>query len=234
MKCKRKLTFCAKTGIIIVVKAKKEEKTVNEITSITPQAKDKRRCNIYIDGRFYCGLTLETTVKNRLKVGQIITPERLAEIQLQSEKETALNKALTHLSATRKTEKQIRTFLEGKGYLSAVSDYVVEKLREYRFLDDGEYAEAYVEYAAKRKGGRLIRMELRGKGVAEEDIDAALQTLDTQAETVAATEILQKYMRGKVSDTQTLQKAYRYLMGKGFDYETAKAALRAFGDCEEE
>ena len=207
---------------------------MNEITSITPQAKDKRRCNIYIDGRFYCGLTLETTVKNRLKVGQIITPDRLAEIQLQSEKETALNKALTHLSATRKTEKQIRTFLEGKGYLSAVSDYVVEKLREYRFLDDGEYAEAYVEYAAKRKGGRLIRMELRGKGVADEDIDAALQTLDTQAETVAATEILQKYMRGKVSDTQTLQKAYRYLMGKGFDYETAKAALRAFGDCEEE
>lgn len=207
---------------------------MNEITSITPQAKDKRRCNIYIDGRFYCGLTLETTVKNRLKVGQIITPERLSEIQLQSEKETALNKALTHLSATRKTEKQIRTFLEGKGYLSAVSDYVVEKLREYRFLDDGEYAEAYVEYAAKRKGGRLIRMELRGKGVADEDIDAALQTLDTQAETVAATEILQKYMRGKVSDTQTLQKAYRYLMGKGFDYETAKAALRAFGDCEEE
>ena len=205
-----------------------------EITAITPQIKDKTRCNIFVDGRFYCGMRLETTVKNRLKVGQIITPERLAEIQLQSEKETALNKALTHLSATRKTEKQIRTFLEGKGYLSAVSDYVVEKLREYRFLDDGEYAEAYVEYAAKRKGGRLIRMELRGKGVADEDIDAALQTLDTQAETVAATEILQKYMRGKVSDTQTLQKAYRYLMGKGFDYETAKAALRAFGDCEEE
>ena len=206
---------------------------MNEITEITPQVKDKRRCNIYIDGRFCCGLTLETTVKNHLKVGQIVTPERLAEIQLESEKDTAFDKALTHLSATRKTEKQIRTFLAGKGYLSAVADHVVEKLRSYNFLNDGEYAEAYVECAAKRKGGRLIRMELRGKGVADEEIDAALQTLDEGAEISAATEILQKYMRGKICDTQTLQKAYRYLMGKGFDYETAKEALRAFGDYEE-
>ena len=75
---------------------------MNEITAITPQIKDKRRCNIYIDGRFCCGLTLEATVKNRLKVGQIITPEQLAEIQLDSEKNTAFDKALTHISATQK------------------------------------------------------------------------------------------------------------------------------------
>ena len=202
---------------------------MNEITQITPQVKDKRRCNIYIDGRFCCGLTLEATVKNRLKVGQIVPPERLAEIQLESEKNTAFDKALTHLSATRKTEKQIRAFLADKGYLSAVADHVVEKLRSYNFLNDGEYAEAYVESAAKRKGERLIRMELRGKGVSDEEIDAALENRAEDAEISAATEILQKYMRGKACDTQTLQKAYRYLMGKGFDYETAKEALRAFG-----
>ena len=89
---------------------------MNEITAIMPQVKDKRRCNIYVDGRFCCGLTLEATVKNRLKVGQTIDPVRLAEIQLESEKNTALDKALTHVSATRKTEKQVREFLEKKGY----------------------------------------------------------------------------------------------------------------------
>ena len=86
---------------------KKVEGTgLNEITAITPQVKDKTRCNIYVDGRFCCGLTLEATVKNRLKVGQSITEERLAEIQLDSEKNAAFDKALTHLSATMKTEKQ--------------------------------------------------------------------------------------------------------------------------------
>ena len=207
---------------------------MNEITAITPQVKDKTRCNIYVDGRFCCGLTLEATVKNRLRVGQIVSQERLSEIQLESEKNTAFDKALTHLSATRKTEKQIREYLQGKGYLDGVIDYAVEKLRGYNFLNDEEYAEAYVECAAKRKGGKLIRMELRGKGVSDAEIDAAMDGLDEETQTQAAKTILGKYMRGKVADTQTLQKAYRYLMGKGFDYEVAKAALSSLGEIEEE
>ena len=32
---------------------------MSEITSIEPQVKDKRRCSIFIDGRFYCGMKLE-------------------------------------------------------------------------------------------------------------------------------------------------------------------------------
>lgn len=207
---------------------------MNEITAITPQMKDKKRCNIYVDGRFCCGLTLEATVKNRLKVGQTVSPKRLAEIQLESEKNTAFDKALTHLSATRKTEKQVRSYLSEKGYLPAVVDYAVEKLRSYNFLNDGEYADAYVEFAAKRKGGRLIRMELRGKGVSDNEIDAALENLDEKTELAAAKEILHKYMRGKVADVQTLQKAYRYLMGKGFDHEVAKRALATLGEIDEE
>ena len=88
---------------------------MNEITAITPQMKDKTRCNIYIDGRFYCGMSLETTIKNRLKVGQIVSLEKLSLMQLESEKSTALDKALTHISATRKTEKQVCDFLKKKG-----------------------------------------------------------------------------------------------------------------------
>ena len=207
---------------------------MNEITAITPQIKDKRRCNIFVDGRFCCGLTLETTVKNRLKVGQIITPERLAEIQLDSEKNTAFDKALTHISATQKTEKQVREFLQGKGYLPAVVDYAVEKLRSYNFLNDGQYAEAYVESISKRKGSKLIRMELRSKGVSEMEIDAALDALPVEQEIETAKGILEKYMRGKICDKTTLQKACRYLLGKGYDYEVVKSALTEFGDCEDD
>ncbi len=206
---------------------------MNEITAITPQIKDKRRCNIYIDGRFCCGLTLESTVKNRLKVGSVISPERLSEIQLESEKNTAFDKALTHISLAQKTEKQVRDFLNGKGYLPAVVEYVIEKLRSYNFLDDGAYAESYVESAAKRKGGRLIRMELKSKGVSEEEIDNALENLDEEQEIQTAVGILQKYMRGKTADAPTLQKAFRYLMGKGFAYDVVKSALSIYGEIEE-
>ncbi len=207
---------------------------MNEITSITPQVKDKRRCNIFIDGRFCCGLTLETTVKHRLKVGKIISPKELSAIQLESEKNVAFDKALTHVSATRKTEKQVRDFLNGKGYLPDVTEYVIEKMRGYGFLDDSEYAEAYVEHTGIKKGARLIEMELRAKGVSKAHIDAAIEELDFETQSQAATQLLQKYMRGKTADKPTLQKAYRHLLSKGFDYETVKSALTAFGALDDE
>ena len=207
---------------------------MNEITAITPQMKDKRRCNVYIDGRFCCGLTLEAAVKYRLKAGEIVSPERLEEIQLESEKNTALDKALTHISASKKTEKQVRDFLKGKGYLPAVCDYVLGKMRGYGFIDDKQYAQDYVGFAASKKGGRLIKMELKAKGLSEEDIDEALTSLDTGEQESAAGRILEKYMRGKTVDKTTLQKGYRYLMGKGFDYDVTKSALSMFGDCEDE
>ena len=37
------------------------------ITEITAQKKKKDRCNIFVDGAFFCGLQAETVVKYRLK-----------------------------------------------------------------------------------------------------------------------------------------------------------------------
>ena len=225
-------------GFAFVVKYRKRKDNkgfgaqVNEITQITPQIKDKRRCNIYIDGRFCCGLTMETAVKNRLKVGVCVAPEELAKMQLESEKNVAFDKALNFLSATKKTEKQLQTYLSGKGYLPAVIEHVMEKLRGYDFVNDGEYAKEYVGFAANRKGERLIKMELKAKGIAEEKIDAALQELDVSTQEDAAKSILGKYMKHKTADRESLAKAFRYLMSKGFDYDVAKSALAAFGDVE--
>ena len=200
---------------------------MSEITAITPQVKDKTRCNIEVDGRFYCGMKLETVMQNRLKVGVSVTQEELSMMQLESEKATALDKALTHITASMKTEKEVRAYLRKKGYLDDVCDYVVEKMKGYGFLDDGAYSVAYVGSVGKRKGRRLIAAELKRKGVSDEEIEGALQTLTGETESAAA--ILKKYLRGKELDKKTMQKAYAYLIGKGFDYETAREALRSLG-----
>lgn len=206
---------------------------MNEITAITPQVKDKTRCNIYVDGRFYCGLKLELAIKHRLKVGMVVCEEFLSEIQLDGEKAAALDKALTHVSATAKTEKEIRAFLAKKGYLPAVCDYVVEKMQGYNFINDDEYAKSYVAHAGTKKGGRLIKMELKAKGISDEDVESALLSLDELSQERAALAVVQKYMRGKTADKETLAKAFRHLMGKGYDYEIARRALAQFGEIDE-
>ena len=203
-----------------------------EITDIAPQKKDKERCNVYVDGAFCCGMRLETVLTNRLKVGMHVEAEQLAEMQLESEKAQALDRALRHLSVTMKTEKQMRDFLKKKGYLPAVCDYVLEKLRGYGFVDDAEYSAQYVQAAGRRKGARLIALELKSRGVAEEQVEAALDGLEGEEE--AAKAVLQKYMRGKEPTRENLSKAYRHLLSKGFSYETAKDALASPGAEEEE
>ncbi len=207
---------------------------MQEITAITPQIKDKKRCNIFVDGRFYCGMLLETAVKNRLKVGMPITEQALSKMQLESEKQVALDKALLHISATRKTEKQVRDFLKSKGYLSDVIDFAIEKMQGYGFVNDGEYAEAYVEYSSGKKGVRLIKMELKSKGISEREIDEALLEISEEEQIQSAKKILEKYLKNKEISKETLAKAFRYLLGKGYESETIKSALLEFGNLEEE
>lgn len=104
--------------------------------------------------------------------------KRLDELQSESEKSAALDKALTHISACAKTEKDVRKFLQSKGYLPTVENYVIEKMRSYGFINDAAYAKTYALSAGKRKGRRLIKYELLGKGIAEADISAAFAEID--------------------------------------------------------
>ena len=107
-----------------------------KITQIEQQKRDKTRVNIYVDYSFYCGLNMEAVVQNRLKIGQEIEKDFLDEIQVESEQQTALNKAVKYISKTMKTEKQIIDYLKGKGYVDRVVEFVLGKLKEYNFVEE--------------------------------------------------------------------------------------------------
>ena len=204
---------------------------MSEITSIEPQVKDKARCNVYVDGRFYCGIKLEVAVKYHLKAGMQIDKSKLDEIQLETEKSQAIDKAMTHLSATMKTKKQMRDFLAKKGYTEAVVNCVLEKLEYYKLVDDYAYCLAYVE-SVKGKGKRALEMDLIKRGAEKAAIAAALDEAEEDED--EAFLILQKYLRGKECDKQTLYKGFKYLLSKGYGYDTAKAALEKFGGDDED
>ncbi len=205
---------------------------MSEITDIAPQVKDKLRCNVYIDNRFCCGLKLETVMRYRLKKGMSITAERLNEIQSESEKSEALEKALNYISVSMKTEREIRFYLRKKGYLSDIEDYVVEKMKDYGYIDDVSYGRQYAESVSKNKGKKLIELKLRQKGLDGESAKAVVGEIENEDET--AFRIANKYMRNKDFTKENLYRAFQYLMGKGFEYETAKAAVSKLGSVDED
>ncbi|PWM72753.1 MAG: hypothetical protein DBX59_05560 [Bacillota bacterium] len=203
---------------------------MGRITEISPQVKDKKRVNVYIDGAFKCGLSLETAAKFRLKAGVEIDEERLKEIEFDSERQAALEKAAAHISKTMKTERELSLFLSRKGYGDAVVSFILEKFKSYGYIDDAAYAKSYVTAHSAKKGARLIKAELRARGVGEEIVADALKELDggNAAKAAAA-----KYMRGKGREAKDIQKLYRHLLGRGFSYEEAAAAAEEYKECRE-
>jgi len=194
-----------------------------EITDIKPQIKDSKRCSVFLDGKFFCGLLTETAIIYKLKTGLHIEISKLETIQLDSEKNQALDKAMNFLSRCMKTKKQITDYLKRKGYCEPVCDYVILKLSDYKFVDDFEYSKSYINYKSKSKGKRLLELELKNKGADSEDIEKAISEIGDETEN--AKNVLNKYIKNKEFNKENLYKAFKYLLSKGFEYETSKEAI---------
>lgn len=192
-----------------------------KITSIEPQVKDKSRCSVFVDGRFYCGIKLEVAVKHRLKAGTEIDKAELDKIQLETEKAQAVDKALTHISVSPKTEKQMRDFLTKKGYVGAVVEYVMERLHYYGYVDDREYCRAYVN-SVSNKSKRAIEVELLKRGADKSAVEEALADFEDDEDNILI--LLKKYLRGKEPTKENVYKGCRYLVSRGYDYDAVKSA----------
>ena len=194
------------------------------ITDLKGQVKNAKRVSVYLDGNYYCGLDLITVMQARLKVGDEISKERLIEIQRDSEMQACMDVALRSLSKCVKTEKDIIKKLESKGFLEEIAIETVEKLKGYGYINDQDYSNRYAETYKNRKGKKLIKLELKQKGVDEQVIDETLNGIESELET--AVSIAEKYCKNKEKDLKLMQKCYKYLLSKGFSYEDSLTATK--------
>lgn len=199
---------------------------MKKITDIKEQLKNKKRVSVYLDGEYYCGLDLVTALKYRLKVGEFIEEERLVEIQYTSEMQACFDKALTFISSSVKTEKQIKDKLKKLGYLDEIIDSTLEKLKGYGYVDDGDFARRFTTTYKGVKGKKLIKLELKKKGVSDVDAENAVSEIQSQQETVD--KLAEKYLKNKEKDKNNILKCYKYLLSKGFDYDEAKQAVEKY------
>ncbi|MCM1290202.1 MAG: RecX family transcriptional regulator [Corallococcus sp.] len=198
-----------------------------KITDMQIQKSNKARANLYIDGEFAFGVEMLTVMKLGLKIGQEVSEQKLQEAIFDSEKSVAFEKAMDYLSRSMKTQKQICDYLYKKGYAPAVVRYVVDKLVDYKYVDDQTYARVYVEQNGKTKGSRRLRQELLQKGIAREQAEE-FSSIPQEVAKNGAASLAQKYMRNKPNDVKTLQKLQRYLLSRGYDFDTVNGVVRLY------
>lgn len=189
------------------------------ITSITKQKKGER-VNIFLDGEFYCGLDGLIMLKYGLKEGKEIDEEEIESIHLQSERQSATDKAFAYAIKYFKPEKKVREHLKEKGYLPSLIDEIISKLKDYGYVDDEKYATTYVSINAERKGVNRIKVDLLNAGISPSIVSMALEELDDQYK--ACLKYAQKYANNH--NPLDKNKLMRHLYSKGFSFEDIKRA----------
>lgn len=201
------------------------------ITDITKQKKGER-VNLFIDGKFFCGLSAECVFKYRLKIGQEIQQSQIEQMAFDTDKESAFNKVANYISKRLKTEREIRNYLIDKGYLETIADYVIAKLKEYKYVDDKTYIDAFIR-SNPNKGKKLIKQKLMEKGISKVWAEEAVSKIDDQSPSIEM--LCEKYLKNKERNLDNKTKTYRYLLSKGFDYNQIDSVIRkVFTNVEED
>lgn len=188
-----------------------------QITGIEFQKKHDDRANLYIDGEFYCGVSVELVIKEQLKKGMEIDVEKLNSMVIEDEKKTAFSKAIKYMSGSLKTEKQIKDYLKRKEYDTSIIDYVIDKLNEYKYLDDEQFAKSFVLTYSSKYGKLKLIAALKSKGISDRIIDNVFSEdleLKNNIKSVA-----EKYLKNKDRNAQTYIKLSRFLYSRGYEFD---------------
>lgn len=141
----------------------------------------------------------------------------------------ALDAAAKQLSYRALSAKMLRDKLLDKGHDEESADYALAWLAERNLLDDEAFAESVVRsYTRKGYGAARIRQELTRRGISREDAEAAMQTFSPDRAQILA--LLDKRLRGDLSDRREIDKAVAALQRRGFSWGDIKAALEEYGE----
>lgn len=197
-----------------------------KITKLEKQKHNGNRISVFVEGEYAFSVTDELAVLYNLAPGRPVENEQIAEMMREDEYKRALSAAFAHIARSEKSEKQLRDFLNKKGFLPEAAERAVERLRELGYIDDAALAENFVA-GSKTLGKRALQYKLREKGVAYETIQSALEQVDDQTQLEAAKALAQKQAKryAALDVRARRQKLGAFLARRGFDWDTITAAL---------
>ncbi|OQY09888.1 MAG: RecX family transcriptional regulator [Marinitoga sp. 4572_148] len=145
------------------------------------------------------------------------------------DEEAAQRRAINLLKFRARSEFEMRNRLLEKGFDESVVDKTIEKLKEYKMLDDElfAYLYAYDKLTLNKKGPFIIKMELKNKFHIEEDViykamDKVLQEIDLQ-------EIIREIALNQLKHKKDKRKIKEYIYKRGFETYLIEEVLDEVG-----
>lgn len=139
---------------------------------------------------------------------------------------SAFDTAAYYLSFRDRTRKELTDKLTDKGYSLVDIEDAISKLELYGYINDENYALSYIKGNMKRKGSKLIAMELARKGI---DKEIFYQQVELSGiDEFSAIEAVLRKRYSDIANDSTRRKAYAYFMRKGYKSDDISRAISNF------
>jgi len=122
--------------------------------------------------------------------------------------------------------------LEGRGATPQIVEIVIERLREYGYLDDARYAQSYASLRVQQRpiGRQRLQRDLWLKKIDKQTAESALDQVfeQTPEEDLIDKAIAKRIrLRGKPKTREDAKKLFDHLLRQGFPFELVSDKVRA-------
>lgn len=200
------------------------------ITAVRMQKKNPRRANLYLDGEFVLGLSVDVVQDWGLRRGMPLSDADLEALRRAEQQQRAYGDALRLLNYRPRSAAEVRGRLGRRGYDPEQVEAVVSRLQEQGLLEDRAFARLWVENRrlSSPRGRQRLAAELRQKGLAAEVIADVLAEAADEDEAAQALELARGRARALsgLERPAFLRRLQGFLSRRGFSSELVLQVAR--------
>ena len=206
-----------------------------KIIDIQVQSRRKNRKNIFFDDGSVFGVSEDVFLSIPIKIGDIISDQKLNDILESESKSKVYNSAISLLSYRMRSKCELNERLIRKGYSKEIITDVINILELKGYIDDEKFAIAFAKEKVKNKliGPNALKFEISSHNL---DLDLVDNTIDSIYEMFPQEMIINRLIaKWKVGssikkDLHTKSKVINRLKNKGFYWVNIENVINATDD----
>ena len=201
------------------------------VTKIELIGTDGVKCRLYMDHHYIGDYHLETIYRLHIDKDKEVEPTLLEAMEKEEQLLACKNYGVRLVSRSLYTEKQIEQKMTQRGYEASVIEETLQLLKEYGYINDTYYSEAFIKNAqnVSKYGKRRIKMLMQQKSVASKTIAQSIENhFDADIEFENAMKLAEKkYEQIKNEEIIKVKaKLYRYLAYRGFENDLINRVIK--------
>ncbi len=198
------------------------------ITKIESLPRIKRRVAVYVDGEKQGVVSASLIREKGLAEGASLSEEDWQRL-IEAEIAPALDLSLYYLGLKSRTRHEMEAYLKRRQYAPEVIAAVMDKLKDYGFIDDEQLSQRAVDTLSRQRLGRgAIERKLRQRGVDKDLAREALNAYQPEDENENARELARTLWERyrEAEPRKRWQKTAAALARRGFSWDSIQSALQ--------